>query len=355
MVFNIFEGVKLCGETNQYTYRLGFNGPITGPFSLSGILDYFCNVLVIQNTSDFRIEVPTIVTIGTFDGVHLGHQKILNRIAEIKAQTGLKTLVLTFDPHPRKVLFPEQKDLKLLTSIEERLELLEKNGIDIAVVYPFNADFAQTDSSYYIEQILLKQLHVKYLAIGHDHRFGKNRSGNLNTLMDYARRHEFYLEEISAKDIDQIAISSSKIRKALEEGHLELANSFLGHPYFMTALVVKGKQLGRKLGYPTANLYLENMEKIIPAKGVYLVEVEIGMAKHHGMMSIGINPTTDNDNLTKLEVNIFDFDSDIYNQLLTVRFIKRLRDEENFKDLEALKTQLRLDQETCLNLIAEYK
>lgn len=323
--------------------------------ALSGILDYFCAVLVIQNTRDFRIEVPTIVTIGTFDGVHLGHQKILHRIAEIKAQTGLKTLVLTFDPHPRKVLFPEQKDLKLLTGIEERLELLEKNGIDICVVYPFDTEFSQTDSSYYIEQILLKQLHVNYLAIGHDHRFGKNRSGNLDTLLDYSRRFGFSLEEISAKDIDQIAVSSSKIRKALEDGQLELANSFLGHPYFITALVVKGKQLGRQLGYPTANLYLENKEKIIPAKGVYLVEVEMEGTHYHGMMSIGVNPTTDNDQITKLEVNIFDFDSDIYNRHITVRFIKRLRDEENFKDLEALKAQLRIDQETCLNLIAEYK
>ncbi len=312
-------------------------------------------MLVIQNTRDFRIEVPTIVTIGTFDGVHLGHRKILKRIAEIKSQTGLKTLVLTFDPHPRKVLFPEQKDLKLLTSVEERLELLKASGIDITVVYPFDAAFAQTDSSYYIEHILIKQLHVSYLAIGHDHRFGKNRSGNLDTLMDYARRGHFSLEEISAKDIDQIAVSSSKIRKALEDGQLELANSFLGHPYFITALVVKGKQLGRKLGYPTANLYLENKEKIVPAKGVYLVEAELEEKKHHGMMSIGVNPTTDNDQRVKLEVHIFDFDEDIYNRQLTVRFIKRLRDEETFKDLEALKSQLRLDQETCLTLIAEYK
>lgn len=308
---------------------------------------------MIKNTPDFRIEVPTIVTIGTFDGVHLGHQKILNRIAEIKAQTGLQTLVLTFDPHPRKVLFPEQKDLKLLTDIDERLELLEKNGIDICVVYPFTEAFAETDSSFYIEHILLRQLHVKYLAIGHDHRFGKNRSGNLETLMDYSRRQGFYLEEISAKDIDQMAVSSSKIRKALEEGQLDLANAYLGHPYFITALVVKGKQLGRKLGYPTANLFVENKEKIIPANGVYFVEVEVSKISYRGMMSIGYNPTTDNDQRIKLEVNIFDFDADLYHQHLTVRFLKRLRNEENFKDLEALKAQLKRDEETCLHLITE--
>jgi riboflavin kinase / FMN adenylyltransferase len=312
-------------------------------------------VLVIKNTPDFRIEIPTIVTIGTFDGVHLGHQKILNRIAEIKSQTGLKTVVLTFDPHPRKVLFPEQKDLKLLTGIEERLELLEKNGIDITVVYPFSQQFAQTESSYYIEQILLKQLHVKYLAIGHDHRFGKNRSGNLDTLMDYSRRFRFSLEEISAKDIDQIAVSSSKIRKALEEGQLELANAYLGHPYFITALVVRGKQMGRQLGYPTANLFLENNEKIVPANGVYFVEVEVEGSRYHGMMNVGVNPTTDNNKLVKLEVNIFKFDSDIYNKHLTVRFLKRLRNEEIFMNLEALKTQLKRDEAACFNLISEHK
>jgi riboflavin kinase/FMN adenylyltransferase len=312
-------------------------------------------VLVIKNTPDFRIEIPTIVTIGTFDGVHLGHQKILNRIAEIKSQTGLKTVVLTFDPHPRKVLFPDQKDLKLLTGIEERLELLEKNGIDIAVVYPFSRHFAQTESSFYIEQILLKQLHVKYLAIGHDHRFGKNRSGNLETLVDYSRRFQFQLEEISAKDIDQIAISSSKIRKALEEGQLDLANAYLGHPYFITALVVKGKQLGRQLGYPTANLFLENHEKIVPANGVYFVEVDMEGARYHGMMNVGMNPTTDNNKVVKLEVNIFNFEAEIYNKHLTVRFLKRLRNEESFKDLEALKAQLKRDEAACFNLISEYK
>ncbi|MCU0360129.1 MAG: bifunctional riboflavin kinase/FAD synthetase [Bacteroidia bacterium] len=312
-------------------------------------------MLVIKNTPDFRIEIPTIVTIGTFDGVHLGHQKILNRIAEIKSQTGLKTVVLTFDPHPRKVLFPDQKDLKLLTGIEERLELLEKNGIDIAVVYPFSRHFAQTESSFYIEQILLKQLHVKYLAIGHDHRFGKNRSGNLETLVDYSRRFQFQLEEISAKDIDQIAISSSKIRKALEEGQLDLANAYLGHPYFITALVVKGKQLGRQLGYPTANLFLENHEKIVPANGVYFVEVDMEGARYHGMMNVGMNPTTDNNKVVKLEVNIFNFEAEIYNKHLTVRFLKRLRNEESFKDLEALKAQLKRDEAACFNLISEYK
>jgi len=317
-------------------------------------LPYFYEMLTIRNTADFRIEIPTIVTIGTFDGVHLGHQKILNRLQEIKSKTGLQTVVLTFDPHPRRVLFPDQKDLKLLTTIDERLDLLEKMGIDICVVYPFTTFFAQTESSFYVEQILMHQLFVKYLIIGHDHRFGKNRSGSLETLQEASRRFDFELEEISAKDINQIAISSSKIRKALEEGDLELANSFLGQTYSISGLVVKGKQLGRKLGYPTANLYLTENEKTIPLNGVYLVEVILEGTKHFGMMNIGTNPTTDNDKQVKLEVNIFDFDREIYNQQLSVFFLKRLRDEENFSDLESLKQQIKKDEELCLNLIEAY-
>lgn len=312
-------------------------------------------MLVVRNSPDFRLEVPTVVTIGTFDGVHLGHQKILNRLAEIKAQNGLRTLVLTFDPHPRKVLFPDQKDLKLLTSIPERLERLRQMAVDVTVVYPFNQAFAETDSAFYIEKVLLQQLQVKYLVIGHDHRFGRNRSGNFAILQDYANRGHFQLEEIPAQDLDHIAISSSKIRKALEEGNLEQANRFLGHPFFITALVVKGKQLGRQLGYPTANLMTEDPEKIIPANGVYFVEVLLKSARHYGMMSIGVNPTTDQDQRVKLEVHIFDFEGDLYNQHLTVKFLKHLRQEARFNSLQELQAQLKRDEETCLNVMAELK
>lgn len=312
-------------------------------------------MLVVRNSPDFRIEVPTVVTIGTFDGVHLGHQKILNRLAEIKAQTGLRTLVLTFDPHPRKLLFPAQKDLKLLTSIPERLERLRQMDVDVTVVYPFNQSFAETDSAYYIEKVLLQQLQVKYLVIGHDHRFGRNRSGNFAILQDYANRGHFQLEEIPAQDLDQIAISSSKIRKALEEGNLEQANRFLGHPFFITGLVVKGKQLGRQLGYPTANLLLQDPEKIVPAKGVYFVEVLLQNKSHYGMMSVGVNPTTDHDQGLKLEVHVFDFEGDLYNRHLTVKFLKQLRQEERFNSLQDLQEQLKRDEETCMNLLAELK
>ncbi len=312
-------------------------------------------MLTVQNTEHFRIESPTILTIGTFDGVHLGHQKILNRLKELKKATGLKTVVLTFEPHPRKVLFPEQKDLKLLTLIDEKLDLLEKYGVDVTVVYPFTKQFSQLDSEHYIREILLRSLHVKHLVIGYDHKFGQNRGGDIHTLKQYAPLHNFEVEEISALDIDNISISSSKIRKALKEGHLDQASEFLGHRFTLNARVVKGKQLGRTLGYPTANLLPAGEEKIIPKTGVYFVEVIAGNEPYYGMMSIGINPTTDNDGLRKLEVHLFNFSGDLYGKSIQLNFIKRLRDEKKFPNLNALIAALDEDKANCLRLINELK
>lgn len=308
-------------------------------------------MLVVQHTDNFRIELPTIVTIGTFDGVHLGHQKILQRLQELKQQTGLKTVVLTFDPHPRKILFPGQKDLKLITLVDEKLELLEKYGVDVTVVYPFSKAFSELNSEAYVRGILLRQLNVKHLVIGYDHKFGKDRQGDINTLRGFSASCGFTIEEISARDIDSIAISSSRIRKALEEGNLDLAGDYLGHPFLLSAGVVKGKQLGRSLGYPTANLKPEEEEKILPSIGVYFVQVSVLGKKHFGMMSIGYNPTTDHDHMVKLEVNIFDFNADIYGQNLKLIFLKRLRDEKKFANLNELKAQLQRDKEQCLDLI----
>lgn len=313
-------------------------------------------MLTVQNTEHFRVHSPSIVTIGTFDGVHLGHQKILQRLQELKEQTGLKTIVLTFEPHPRKVLFPEQKDLKLITLIDEKLELLDRYGVDVTVVYPFSKQFAQQSSEDYIENILRKELNVKHLVIGYDHKFGKDRKGDINTLKQYAEIHKtFLVEEISAKDIDNIAVSSSKIRKALEEGNMELANESLGHSFFINAQVIRGKQLGRELGYPTANLKIAGEEKIIPKTGVYFVEVIFEEKKYFGMMSVGVNPTTDNDNNLKLEVYMFDFNQDIYEKTIQVNFLKYLRNEKKFANLNELKSALQQDKKNCLQLIEERK
>ncbi len=310
-------------------------------------------MLVVQHTDNFRIESPTIVTIGTFDGVHLGHQKILQRLQELKQQTGLKTVVLTFDPHPRKVLFPEQKDLKLISLVDEKLELLEKYGVDVTVVYPFSREFSQLDSELYVKELLLRQLNVKHLVIGYDHKFGKNRQGDITTLRGFAAGYGFSIEEISARDIDHIAISSSRIRKALEEGSLDLAREYLGYDFFLNAKIVKGKQLGRTLGFPTANLRPLEEEKIIPKIGVYFVALNLMGRDYYGMMSIGYNPTTDADFSIKLEVNIFDFNADVYGQTLKLIFLKRLRDEIKFANLSELKTQIHNDRDQCLHLIKD--
>lgn len=308
-------------------------------------------MLIVQNNEDLRIETPTILTIGTFDGVHLGHQKILARLKELKEKHGLKTVVLTFEPHPRKVLFPEQKDLKIITVIDEKLDLLKKYGADVTVVYPFNKAFSQLEVTDYVEDILVKRLNVKHLVIGYDHRFGKDRKGNINTLKEYAQKHGFTIEEISKKDIDSIAVSSTNIRKALEEGDVEKANNFLGHPFFLKAKVVKGKQLGRTIGFPTANLQTEDTDKLIPKTGVYFVEVLIDSEHYFGMLNVGINPTTDADNKIKVEVNIFDLDKDLYNKTITLNFLKWLRPEEKFNNLNELIDQLHIDKANCLALI----
>lgn len=307
-------------------------------------------MLVIENTEYFRIEKPTIVTIGTFDGVHLGHQKILQRLSEIKAETGFQTLVLTFEPHPRKVLFPEQRDLRLLTMVDEKLDLLRSFGVDVAVVYPFSRQFSELASDVYIREILCFQLKTRKLVIGYDHRFGKGRTGDIRVLREAAKEGGFEVEEISARDIDSIAISSTKIRKALEEGKLDLAAEFLGHPYFLNAQVIQGKQLGRSIGYPTANLKTAK-EKLIPRNGVYFVRLEVEGNWHYGMLNIGTNPTTDRDDSVKIEVHLFDFDRDIYFRSVRLQFIRRLRDEKNFKGLEELTAALDEDKENCLQLI----
>jgi riboflavin kinase / FMN adenylyltransferase len=312
-------------------------------------------VLTIRHTSHFRIQSPTIATIGTFDGVHLGHRKILDRLTQLKKETGLQTAVLTFEPHPRKVLFPEQKDLKLITTVDEKLRLLEDNGVDIAVVYPFNAAFAKSDAAYYIEYILSKSLNVHTLVIGYDHRFGNARSGDINVLREHAPFYGYQVEEIPAQDIDNISVSSSKIRKALEEGNLRTASGFLGHDFFLTGKVIRGKQLGRTLGFPTANLKLPDMDKIIPRTGIYFVRAAVNGNSHYGMMSIGYNPTTDNDRSIKLEVHLFDFDADIYDKNITVHFLERLRDEQKFEDLGQLAEALKADREACMKMIDQLK
>ncbi len=292
----------------------------------------------------------TIVTIGTFDGVHLGHQKIIKRLLELKQQQGGETLLFTFDPHPRKVLFPNENNLQLITTTQEKCDLLKQFGIDNVLVYPFTKEFAQTQAKDYVSEIISKGLNTKTLVIGYDHHFGSNREGNIETLKQMCVDYNFEVEEILAQEINQLNVSSTRIRKAITDGDVQTANEFLGYLFFITGVVVKGKQLGRTIGYPTANIFIENPDKLIPKIGVYAVNVFHNNKAYKGMLNIGTNPTTDSDNNIKIEVNIFDFDEEIYGDEIKLEFVKRIRNEEKFANLEELKNALANDKIACSSL-----
>lgn len=292
----------------------------------------------------------SIVTIGTFDGVHLGHQKIIQRLGEIKHKLGGEIVLFTFDPHPRKVLFPDQKDLKLITTTDEKCHLLKNLGVDHVLVYPFTKEFAQMNASNYISDIIVSALKTKHLVIGYDHRFGANREGSIHTLKTFAEIYKYDLEEIPAEEINQLNISSTRIRKAVDDGDIKTANEFLGYHFFISGRVIKGKQLGRTIGYPTANILIEDADKLLPKLGVYAVNVIIGHQTHRGMLNIGMNPTTDVEKSIKVEVHIFEFNQDIYGEQLKVEFVKRIRSEQKFSNLDELKRALANDQIACKNI-----
>jgi riboflavin kinase / FMN adenylyltransferase len=306
-------------------------------------------VKIYHQISDLINVTNTIVTIGTFDGVHLGHQKIIKRLLEIKKNNGGDVLIFTFSPHPRKVLFPEQKDLKLITTTEEKCSLLNKFGIEHVLVFPFTKEFSQINAQDYITEIIVKGLKSKTVVLGYDHRFGSNREGNIDTLKLFSEKFNFEVEEISAQEINQLNISSTLIRKAIEQGDIKTANDYLGYSFFITGTVTSGKKLGRTIGYPTANISIDDVDKLIPKSGVYAVNVFHDNVAYKGMLNIGVNPTTDNDNNIKIEVNIFDFDKDIYNETLKIEFLMRIRDELKFANLEELKNALANDKIACLN------
>ncbi len=302
---------------------------------------------VFYHISELSSLTNSIVTIGTFDGVHLGHQKIIKRLVELKQKQGGEIVLFTFDPHPRKVLFPEQKDLKLITTTQEKCEILKLFGVDFVLVYPFTKEFSKMQAQDYISDIIVKGLKTKTLVIGYDHRFGSNREGTIDTLKELSNIYNFEVEEIPAQEINQLNVSSTRIRKAIEEGDVQTANDFLGYSFFITGTVVKGKQLGRMIGYPTANIFIENADKLIPKIGVYAVNVIYKGITYQGMLNIGTNPTTDLDNKIKIEVNIFDFNQDIYGETLKIEFVKWIRNEEKFANLDELKQALAYDKIAC--------
>jgi riboflavin kinase/FMN adenylyltransferase len=290
-----------------------------------------------------------ITTIGTFDGIHIGHQKILKRVVTLAKNQGYDPVVLTLFPHPRMVL---QKDdsIKLLNTIDERVALLKSLGIKEVIVKTFTKEFANLSAKAYVKDILVDELNTKQIVIGYDHHFGKNRSANINDLKEFAELYDFKVEEISAQDIEDVTVSSTKIRNALDKGEVALANSFLGYNYFITGTVVKGKGVGKTIDFPTANIHIKESYKLIPKDGVYVVKSKIENRTIYGMMNIGTNPTVGG-KTRSIEVHFFDYNKDIYGKEFKIEFLKRLRNEQKFKNLDALKSQLAKDKYAALDLI----
>ena len=299
----------------------------------------------IQNIANFSTSEKTYVTIGTFDGVHFGHQKIIEKLVLEAKNANKKSVLLTFFPHPRMVL---QKDnsLELINTIEERANLLEITGFDYLIIHPFSIAFSRMSALAFVRDILVNQLHISKLIIGYDHHFGKNREGNITQLTEYSHLYDFKVEEIPAQDIDAVSVSSTKIRNALAEGSLKTANSYLGYNFMLSGTVVNGKQLGGKIGYPTANINVKETYKLIPKTGVYVVLSKIQERNVYGMMNIGNRPTI-NGNHQTIEVHFFDFNADLYGQNLQIELLYFLRDEEKFDTIESLIIQLKKDEQTA--------
>jgi riboflavin kinase/FMN adenylyltransferase len=300
-----------------------------------------------------KIHHP-VITIGTFDGVHIGHQKIINQLNEEAEKINGESVLFTFYPHPRMVLYPESHGIKLIQTQEEKMAKLEKMGLKNCIVFPFTFEFSRMTALEFVRDFLVNQLHVKKLVIGYDHQFGKNREGSLQFLKDICETYDFEVIEIPAQDIDEVNVSSTKIREAILAGNIEKANDYLGDIFELTGTVVKGNQLGRTISYPTANIMLNSDLKLIPGNGVYAVRVNVRGVWFGGMMNIGTRPTVVSNGGRTIEVNIFDFDQTIYDETVTVQFLSKWRDEQKFNGLDELKNQLKLDEETIRTVLSAY-
>jgi riboflavin kinase/FMN adenylyltransferase len=305
---------------------------------------------IYHSLEDFSRLPFGVVTSGTFDGVHVGHQKILLRLKEVADKHSGETVVITFWPHPRTILKPNEPSLKLLNTFEEKADLLRKFGVQHLIRIPFTKEFSQVTSVDFITQILVDRIGTRKLVIGYDHRFGKNREGSFEQLKLNGPAFGFDVEEISRQDIDHVGVSSTKIRQALEAGDIETANHFLGEPYPLSGRVIKGDKLGRVLGYPTANIDLDSHDKLVPAEGIYAVTVTHESSTYGGMLYIGNRPTVDGSKRS-IEVNIFNFDKEIYGETLKLSFQKLLRSDSKFSDLESLKKQLEKDKVAALQAL----
>jgi riboflavin kinase/FMN adenylyltransferase len=305
---------------------------------------------IIQSITAFNSSEKTIVTIGTFDGIHIGHQKILKNLIRTANKEGKKSVLLTFFPHPRMVLQKENKIL-LLNTIKEKSGLLEKMGLDYLIIHPFSRDFSRLTALDFVRDILVNKLNTSRLIIGYDHHFGKNREGNIHQLKEYSLLYDFKVEEIPAQDIDDVSVSSTKIRTALKDGNLKTANNYLGYHYMLNGTVVSGKKLGGTIGFPTANIEIKEPYKLIPKTGVYIIRTYINTILYTGMMNIGFNPTVLGKHQT-IEAHLFDFNEDLYGKEIMIEFIYFLREEHKFKSIEELVIQLNIDKENAISYLS---
>ena len=296
---------------------------------------------IFQSIAAFETDKKTVATIGTFDGVHLGHQKIIEKLLQ-HADEDCESLILTFFPHPRMVL-QDASEIKLLNTIDERTALLQKTGLHNLIIHPFDKAFSRLTAEEFVKDILVDKLRIKKIVIGHDHRFGRNRTANIDDLIGFGEKYDFEVEQISVQEIDAVSISSTKIRMALESGNIKLANDYLGYDYFLTGTVQKGRQLGRTIGFPTANLRVESTYKLIPKIGVYIVRSIFDGKTVFGMMNIGTKPTVDGKNLS-IEVYYLDFEADLYGNTVEVSLIDYIRDEQKFDSVALLQAQLENDK-----------
>ena len=301
---------------------------------------------IIQTISNFNSLEKTVVTIGTFDGIHIGHQKILKDLIETAKKENKKSVLLTFFPHPRMVL-QKEVTIQLLNTIEEKSSLLEKMGLDYLIIHPFSKEFSRLTALDFVRDILVNQLNTSRLIIGYDHHFGKNREGNIHQLKEYSSLYDFNVEEIPAQDIDNVSVSSTKIRNALQEGSLKTANNYLGYNYMLNGTVVNGKSLGGKIGYPTANLEVNETYKLIPKTGVYIIKTVIDSVLFYGMMNIGFRPTVSGKDQT-IEAHLFNFNKDLYGKNLRLELLYFLRKEKKFDSIDDLIVQLKLDKENSI-------
>ena len=304
----------------------------------------------IKSAADYDQIKDSIVTIGTFDGVHLGHQKIINQLVAIAKAEQLQALVLTFFPHPRMVV-QEDMSIKLINTIDEKAELMQNLGVDHLVIKAFTKEFSRLTALEYVRDVLVNKLHTKHIIIGYDHHFGRNRTANIDHLKEFGAFYGFEVTEIDAHEVGDVAVSSTKIRTALENGDIKTANQFLGYNFMLSGSVVKGRGLGKTIQFPTANLKINESYKLIPKKGVYLVQSLIETKLVYGMMNIGTNPTVSSSEDVSIEVFLFDFDQSLYGRQITVELLDWIRDEIKFSGLQELKLQLESDRQAAFNKI----